>query len=405
MVIGPPDVGEVVEPAAELLGDVADVRGEVGRASVGPVDDPVLVVAEGRGAEPHGAALFVDVAVLAQPLDRPLDPALLVQAALAGPYVEVDTEPFETRFDHRPDPGSGPTPQDARPVGIGGRRRCPDIVRHGRGQVGDVGPLVSVLGDWLALADGQDRGTEVVDLPARVIEVVLAGDLLPADLEDPAEQVADERPARVTDRQRAGRVGGHELHVDPPWTDRGDPAPGRGLLVDAVDDRGERVAPEAQVEEARRRHLDGLDRRRRASRTRVPDQLGGKDGRDRQRRHPVGARQLHGEVRGEVAMIGVGRVLHVDRRTRGVAREGRQVGGLDGDRPGTLDGVADLGAKRVGDHEYRPRRGGCSGRSRLGVQSYRDHPSRAYWVGPGPFRCGHAPESTTPWKVGGGLVQ
>ena len=74
VVVGAPDVDEVVEAAAELLGDVADVGGEVRRPAVGAVDDPVLVVAEGRRAEPQRAVLLVDVAVAraaARPPARP----------------------------------------------------------------------------------------------------------------------------------------------------------------------------------------------------------------------------------------------------------------------------------------------------------------------------------------------
>jgi hypothetical protein len=63
-VVDPPDVDEVIEAAAELLGDVADVRGEVGRLAVGPDHDPVLVVAEVGGAEPQRAVLLVEVAAL-----------------------------------------------------------------------------------------------------------------------------------------------------------------------------------------------------------------------------------------------------------------------------------------------------------------------------------------------------
>ena len=48
VVVDAPDVDELVEAAAELLGDVADVGGEVRRQAVGPIDDPVLVVAERR---------------------------------------------------------------------------------------------------------------------------------------------------------------------------------------------------------------------------------------------------------------------------------------------------------------------------------------------------------------------
>src|ERR1039457_6043179 len=85
-----PDVDQLLEAAAELLGDVADVRGEIGRLAARAQDHPVLVVAVGRRTEPRGAVLDVDVAAGAQALDRSFDPALGVQRALALPDVEVD---------------------------------------------------------------------------------------------------------------------------------------------------------------------------------------------------------------------------------------------------------------------------------------------------------------------------
>ena len=93
VVVGAPDVDQLVEAAAELLGDVADVGGEVGRLAVRADDHPVLVVAERRRAEPQRAVLLVDVAARAQPLDRALDPAVVVERALALPDVEMDAEP------------------------------------------------------------------------------------------------------------------------------------------------------------------------------------------------------------------------------------------------------------------------------------------------------------------------
>ena len=79
VVVGAPDVDQMIEPAAELLGHVADVRSEVGRLAVGPIDHPILVVAEVGRAEPHSAVLLVDVASLPESLDGALDPATLVQ--------------------------------------------------------------------------------------------------------------------------------------------------------------------------------------------------------------------------------------------------------------------------------------------------------------------------------------
>ena len=64
-------------------------------------------------------------------------------------------------------------------------------------------------------------------------------------------------------------------------------------------------------------------------------------------RPPVRAGQLHGEVRGEITVRGVGGPLDLDRRLAGIVGEGRQVAGFDRRGPRALDGGAGLAAKRV----------------------------------------------------------
>jgi hypothetical protein len=250
----------VVEAPAELLGHVADVGGEVGRLAVGPVDDPILVVAELGRAEPQRAVLLVEVPALAQASDPALDPATLVQRGLGRPDVEVDAEPLEAGLDAFPYLGRGPASDDGGGVGATRRRGRPDRARDGRGEVVDVVALVAVFRDGFAAPDRADRGTELIELAARVVEVVLARHPLPARLEHAAEEVADEGPARVADRQRAGRVGRHELDVDRARRDRLDATPRLRLGEDAVDDGLEGRRPEADVEEPGRRDLDRLDR-------------------------------------------------------------------------------------------------------------------------------------------------
>ena len=107
-------------------------------------------------------------------------------------------------------------PIDVRGVGAGGRGGRPDVGRELGREVGHVVALVAVLGERLAAMQRRDGCAEDADLAARIVEVVLARDALAAGLEDAAEQVADERAARVADVQRPGRVGRHELDVDDP---------------------------------------------------------------------------------------------------------------------------------------------------------------------------------------------
>ena len=260
VVVGAPDVDQVVEAAAELLGDVADVGREVGRPAVGPVDHPVLVVAERGRAEPDRAVLLVDVAARAQALDGALDPALVVERALALPDVEVDAEVLEARLD----PRSDRRPVAHRPTivggvgALGGRRRRQTSSGSVAGEIRDVVAVIAVLGDRLAAPEGDDRRPEVADLRARIVEVVLARHGLAAGLEDPAEQVADERPAGVADRA-AGPVGLADTNST--LTDRGRTAGTRpqaaGSARTAASAGLEGRVVEAEVEEARRGDLDG----------------------------------------------------------------------------------------------------------------------------------------------------
>ena len=213
MVVRAPDVDEVVETAAELLGHVPDVGGEIGRLAVRAEDHPILVVAEIGRAEPDRAVLLVDVAAFAQPLDRPRDPALIVQARLARPDIEPDTEAGQARLDALADATGGPASELAVRVGVGQCRGQPDVVGHRRRQLVDVVAVVAIVGHGLAASEGGHRRAEVPDLRPRIVEVVLAGDLLTTGLEDAAEHVADEGPARVPDVERSGRVRRYEFDV------------------------------------------------------------------------------------------------------------------------------------------------------------------------------------------------
>ena len=250
------------KPRSELLGHVADVGREVGRFAGGSVDDPVLVVAEGGRAEPDRAVLLVDVSALAQALDRSVDPALVVEPRLARPDVEMHAERLEAGLDPFAHATGRPPSDDGRGVGAVGGGGGPDVVGDGGHELMDVGALVAVLGHRLtALERGHGRA-QVADLGTRIVEVVLARDLLAAGLEDATQQVADERAASVADVERAGRVGGHELDVDRAGVGRGDATPGGRIGEDRGDRRLERAVAQADVEEPGRRHLGARDRRR-----------------------------------------------------------------------------------------------------------------------------------------------
>ena len=78
-------------------------------------------------------------------------------------------------------------------------------------QVGHVVALVAVLGHRFVARAGPDGGAELGHLRARVVEVVLAHDLVAGELEQPRQRVAVGGVTAGGGGQRAGRVGRDEL--------------------------------------------------------------------------------------------------------------------------------------------------------------------------------------------------
>ena len=306
MVVGAPDVGEVVEAAAEFLGHVADVGGEIGRLAVGADDDPVLVVAEVGGAEPDRTVLLIDVAALTKPLDRPIHPAFRMEARLTGPDIEPDAQGRQAALDSLAYAAGRPMTDDAIRVGVEagvgvrlGRTR-PDVLRKLGHEIRDVIALVAILGHGHTAPQGRDGRAKVADLPTGIVEVVLAGDLLPARLQDSTEQVADECAPRVADVQRAGRVGRHELDIDRARPDRRHLAPGPWRGEDPGDRRLQRVIGQAQVEEPRGGRFRRGDRRRGGAVRDLSLELRDEHRGDGEGGHPARPGQLHRQVAGEI---------------------------------------------------------------------------------------------------------
>ncbi len=348
----------MVEAAAELLGHVPDVGGEIGRLAVRAEDDPILVIAEIGRAEPDRTVLLVDVAAFAQPLDRPRDPAFIVQARLARPDVEPDTEAGQARLDALADATGGPVSELAVRVCVGQRRGQPHVVGHRRRQLVDVVAVVAIVGHGVATPEGRHRRAEVPDLRARIVEVVLAGDLLTTGLEDAAEHVADECPARVPDVQRSGRVGRHEFDVDRAGRPGDDPAPLGGVGEDRRDGRFEGAVAKPQVEEAGRCDLGGGDRCAGGIVVCLRGDLSGEGRADGEWRHPVRASELHREVAREVPVCRVGWSLDLDGGSGGIVGPGGKRTGRDGPIPRAPDRRADVRTKGRGCLE--------SGRIRVG---------------------------------------
>ena len=169
----------------------------------------------GGGAEPGGAVLVVDVARGPQLVQRALDPTLGVQRALRLPDVEAHAQRGQAGLD----PGAHllrcPAAQHLARVGRVRGGLLPELVRHLGGQLVDVVAVVAVLRHIATLVARQDGEAQVADLGVVVVEVVLARHLVAHRLQHAAEQVAHECAAGVAHGQRPGRVGAHELDIDP----------------------------------------------------------------------------------------------------------------------------------------------------------------------------------------------
>ena len=86
-----------VETTLALVLEVGDVRRQIRGLSIGPHHDPILVVAEARGPQPHGALRPVHVAGIHHRGQGTLEGArrTLMERALAVEAIEVDTVALE----------------------------------------------------------------------------------------------------------------------------------------------------------------------------------------------------------------------------------------------------------------------------------------------------------------------
>ena len=132
----------------------------------------------------------------------------------------------------------------------------------GGGQLGDVLALVAAFGHLLGrLVRASRLSPRRADLPAGVVDVVLAADLVAGAVEHPGQGVAVAAPPAVADVDGPGRVGRDELDLDPFAVarcrgGRSRPRPrstqlGQGVVQPAV------VEPE--VDESRTGDLDPVD--------------------------------------------------------------------------------------------------------------------------------------------------
>ncbi len=324
VVVGAPDVDEELVAAGELVAVVGEVGQQVGRLAVGLHEDAVLVVAVVGAAQPDRAVGVEGGAVRAQVGERRLDGPGLDQAPLGEPRVELDPDAAEA---------GGQILLHARvaPLDRVG------VVGHLRRPLADVLALVAILRQVGAGLAGGQRCREQLHLHAAVVEVVLPVGDVAAALEHVAERVAVGGPAAAARVERAGRVGRHELDVDPQAST--EVGTGEARLPGGHHVREDLVQPgvvEVEVDEPRTGQLH-------------PFHVGGQvrvEPRSQLLGHlarlaSVGLGRGQRHVRGPVAVLAAARPLEVDLGGR------LDAGRLEGGAHGGGEGVADHGRFRV----------------------------------------------------------
>ena len=269
-----PDVDQAAVPARDLVEVVGDVRGEIGGLAVGLEQRTVPVVAEPGGLH-HlerlgNVLLLLDVhplrrrehlhgrhALLVQHLDGPLKAPLVVEDLFAEEVVEADSERLQIRLDQvLQDPGGGELSQRLADL-LERPRRIAARIQPGAGHVLDILALVVVRVERHrphVLAQlggaGQDGVGQAPDLPAGVVDVELAEDVVARPLQEIGDHVADRRAPTMADVHRPGGVGTDELHH------RAQPIAGVAAAeaIPVLPDRVQRLVPhvlgQLQIQEA-----------------------------------------------------------------------------------------------------------------------------------------------------------
>ena len=174
-----------------------------------------------------------------------------------------------------------------------------------RRELVDVLPLIAALGNLFPPSPRLDRRPEEVDLPARVVEVVLALDVVTREVEQARNGVSVGTVTRGADGQRPGRIGRDQLDLDLLRLLR---LAGAVVRADLAQRIGKPPGRHPQVEESGPGDLGALD---------LLELLGACRQFSRQlawRSFPL-RRGPQRDVRGVVAVRGIARPLELDGRT------------------------------------------------------------------------------------------
>src|SRR5690554_234728 len=214
--------GKATLPFIQVVGHI---RQEVGVATIFLAHYTVFVVAELGGFQPHGAVLFVGVAVGFQALNGGFYFAIFVQGRFQEIHIELNPEGFQVQVLLPAQVGHGEFADGVLVVRVGLGGYFPVVSNHGfAGHIG-VGHVDNVVAPvavfrpafvfWSqALNAGLNRQGQVVDLGAGVVVVELPGNIVTVGFQQAAQTVANRSATAVAHVQGAGGVGRHKLHLN-----------------------------------------------------------------------------------------------------------------------------------------------------------------------------------------------
>jgi len=188
VMVGAPDVDEMLPPASDLVPVVGEVVGEVGRGPVRAHQHPIALVTECLAGEPLRVVLVGKVCPAARNASStsatsPRACSVRSENHVSNARRSVRDRPAERRRSRR-----SPTPR-RRP-----RSRCRRVRRASVREIDDVLALVAVLRRFLPPITSNQRRRERVELRAGIVQVVLAVDLGTLRRQQVGDRVPDRDP-------------------------------------------------------------------------------------------------------------------------------------------------------------------------------------------------------------------
>ena len=205
--VGAKQVDGEVEATCPLVDVIGGVGSKVGVFAIGLDQDAVLVITEVSGAQPRRPVELEHVTLLSEARKSALDRPTVMQRPLGRPHVEVSAEQVEHVLLLRELQSIGGFTERGQLFVLWKFTDARVLGHDQRGEIDDVGTVVSVLGHGLAVSCSHDGRTELVHLHTAVIDVELTRDCGPCGHEHACKRIADGCPTRVTQMQWACGIG------------------------------------------------------------------------------------------------------------------------------------------------------------------------------------------------------